>query len=107
MAIDLDRDNYENEVLKSSLPVMVDFWGPQCRPCLALMPAVEKLEKEYADKLKVAKVNTSGNRMLCAKLKVMGLPAYLFYKNGIEVKRLAGETTTEGDLAKAVKDILG
>jgi thioredoxin 1 len=71
------------------------------------MPAVEKLEKEYADKLKVAKVNTSGNRMLCAKLKVMGLPAYLFYKNGIEVKRLAGETTTASDLAKAVKDILG
>ena len=56
---------------------MVDFWGPQCRPCLALMPAVEHLEKEYAGKIKVAKVNAAENRMLCAKLRVIGLPAYL------------------------------
>jgi thioredoxin 1 len=106
MAIDLDRDNYENEVLKASLPVMVDFWGPQCRPCLALMPTVEKLEKEYAGKLKVAKVSAPSNRMLCAKLRVIGLPAYLFYKNGTEFKRVTGETTTEGDLVKAITEII-
>jgi thioredoxin 1 len=107
VAIDLDRDNYENEVLKSTLPVMVDFWGPQCRPCLALMPTVEKLEKEYTGKIKVGKVSAPSNRMLCAKLRVIGLPAYLFYKNGVEVKRVAGETTTEADLVKAIKEMLG
>jgi len=107
MAIDLDRDNYENEVLKSSLPVMVDFWGPQCRPCLALMPSVEKLEKEYSGKLKVAKVNAHSNRLLCAKLRVLGLPAYIFYKNGAEVKRIAGEGTTESNLVQAIKEIVG
>ncbi len=61
MALDLNRDNYDAEVLESKEPVMVDFWGPQCRPCLALMPAVEQLEKEYTGKLKVTKVNATGN----------------------------------------------
>lgn len=106
MATDLDRDNYEEETLKSDLPVMVDFWGPKCGPCLALMPTVEKLEKEYAGKIRVAKVNATNNRMLCAKLRVLGLPAYLFYKNGAEVKRIAGEQTTEKDLAEAIKGII-
>ena len=107
MAINLNRDNYESEVLQPKGPVMVDFWGPQCRPCLALMPAVERLEKEYAGKIKVAKVNAAENRMLCAKLQVMGLPAYLFYKDGAEANRLAGENITESDLVKAIEAAIG
>ena len=102
MAVDLNRDNYENEVLQSEVPVMVDFWGPQCRPCLALMPTVERLEREYAGKIKVAKVNAAENRMLCARLRVLGLPSYLFYKDGAEIKRLAGEHITESDLIEAI-----
>jgi len=82
---------------------MVDFWGPQCRPCLALMPAVDRLEKEYAGKIKVAKVNATENRMLCAKLRVLGLPTYLFYKDGTEINRLSGEHITESDLVDAIK----
>lgn len=106
MALDLNRDNYETEVLKSVDSVMVDFWGPQCRPCLALMPVVERLEKEYAGKIKVAKVNAAQNRMLCAKLRVMGLPAYLFYKEGIETNRLVGENITANDLVEAIKALI-
>ena len=102
MAIELNRDNYEIEVLEAKEPVMVDFWGPQCRPCLALMPAIEQLEKKYAGRLKVAKVNAAENRMLCAKLRVLGLPTYLFYKGGAEVNRLVGDHITEGDLRKAI-----
>ncbi len=106
MALDLNRDNYDAEVLESKEPVMVDFWGPQCRPCLALMPAVEQLEKEYTGKLKVTKVNATENRMLCARLRVLGLPAYLFYKDGVEIDRLAGEQITETDLAEAIKAVI-
>ena len=106
MALDLNRDNYDAEVLESKEPVMVDFWGPQCRPCLALMPAVERLEKEYTGKLKVTKVNATENRMLCARLRVLGLPAYLFYKDGVEIDRLAGEQVTETDLAEAIKAVI-
>lgn len=106
MALDLNRDNYETEVLQSIGPVMVDFWGPQCRPCLALMPIVDRLEKEYVGKIKVAKVNAAQNRMLCAKLRVMGLPAYLFYKEGVETNRLVGENITENDLIEAIKAVI-
>jgi len=106
LAVDLNRDNYEDEVIKAKEPVMVDFWGPQCRPCLALMPTVDKLEKEYEGKIKVAKLNAAENRMLCARLRVISLPTYLFYKDGEEVKRVSGENTTEGDLVEAIKEVI-
>ncbi|MEE8414216.1 MAG: thioredoxin family protein [Dehalococcoidales bacterium] len=106
MAIDLNRDNYESEVLQSQEPVMVDFWGPQCKPCLALMPAVDRLEEKYNGKIKVAKVNAVENRMLCARLRVIGLPAYLFYKDGVETKRLTGEILTEKDLVAAIEETI-
>jgi len=106
LAVELNRDNYESEVLQSKEPVMVDFWGPQCQPCLALMSAVDRLEKDYAGKIKVAKVNAAENRMLCAKLRVLGLPSFVFYKDGAEVNRLSGSNITEGDLRKAAEAII-
>ena len=106
MVIEVNRDNFEKEVVESEGPVLVDFWGPQCKPCLALMPTVEKLEKNYEGRLKVAKLNAAENRMLCAKLRVMGLPTFLFYKNGAEVNRLVGDHIMESDLSKAIEAIL-
>ncbi len=106
LAIELNRDNYESEVLQSKEPVLVDFWGPQCKPCLALMPAVEGLEKDYAGRLKVAKVNAAQNRMLCARLRVMSLPTFVFYKDGVENNRIAGEDITKGDLLEAIDTLV-
>jgi thioredoxin 1 len=107
MAVEVNKDNYDAEVLQSKLPVVVDFWGPQCHPCLVLMPAVEHLEHEYAGKIKVAKLNAAaGNRMLCAKLRVLGLPTFLFYKDGVEVKRLSGEQLTKEDIEEAIKHVI-
>ena len=106
MTLKLNRDNYEEEVLKSTLPVVVDFWGPQCGPCLALMPAVENLEKKYQEKIKVAKLDSSGNRMLCARLRVLSLPTFLFYKGGKEVDRLTGDKVTEKDLIEAIEKLM-
>ena len=107
MAVEVNRDNYDQEVLGSKMPVLVDFWGPQCKPCLALMPAVEKLEKDFAGRLKVAKLNASQNRMLCAKLRVLGLPTFLFYRDGVEINRLIGDRITEEDLVNAINALLG
>ena len=106
MALDLDRESYEREVLNSKGPVLVDFWGPQCKPCLALMPAIEQFERDYTGRLKVAKVNASENRMLCAKLRVLGLPSFLLYRDGVEVKRLAGEDITKKDLKEAIEALI-
>lgn len=106
MTTELNRDNYENEVYQSEKPVLVDFWGPRCIPCLSLMPKVEDMEKEYADKLKVAKLNAAENRMLCAKLRVMKLPTFILYKNGEEVNRLTNENITIDEIKEAVDKIL-
>ena len=77
MALELNRDNYEDETGKSDLPVLVDFWGEQCVPCMALNPAVQKIEQDYAGKLKVGKVNAPLNRMLCARLRVLSMPTFI------------------------------
>jgi thioredoxin 1 len=107
MATEVNKDNYETEVLQSNLPVMVDFWGPQCRPCLALMPAVENLEQKYEGKIKIAKLNAAaGNRMLCAKLRVLGLPTFLFYKNGVEINRLTGEKLSVQEIEEAIQSVI-
>ncbi len=106
MAVELNRDNYESEIAQSDKPVLVDFWGPRCGPCLALMPTVEELEKEFGDKLKVAKLNAAENRMLCAKLRVLGLPTFLLYKDGAEVRRLIGESITKDELREAIRAVI-
>jgi len=95
MTIDVNKENYDKEVLESSIPVLVDFWGPKCTNCFALLPTVEQLEKEYKDKLKVTKLDASQNRRLCMNLKVMKLPTILLVHNGEEVDRIKGEITPE------------
>lgn len=107
MATELTRDNFDTEVLASKEPVLIDFWGPECRPCLALMPSIDRIEKEYEGKIKVTKINATQNRMLCAKLRVLGLPTFLFYKEGKEVNRLTGGTMTEGKIIEAIRALLG
>jgi thioredoxin 1 len=90
---EVNKDNFEQEVLKADKPVLVDFWGPQCEPCKALMPEVEKLSEKYGDKIKFVKVNTAENRRLAISQKVMGLPAIVFYKNGERVDALSGDVS--------------
>jgi thioredoxin 1 len=67
------------------------------------MSTVERLEKRYGGRIKVAKLNAAENRMLCARLRVMGLPTYLFYKDGVEMDRLTGENISESDLVAAIE----
>jgi len=93
--IEINSDSFEQEVLRSSQPVLVDFWGPQCGPCLALMPKVEALTERYGEKVKITKVEAPKNRRLCLNLKVMSLPTFLFFKDGKEVERLTGEITVQ------------
>jgi thioredoxin 1 len=93
--IEINSDSFEQEVLHSSQPVLVDFWGPQCGPCLALMPKVETLTERYVGNVKITKVEAPKNRRLCLTLKVLSLPTFLFFKNGKEVDRLSGDITIQ------------
>ena len=88
--------------------VLVDIWGPQCAPCLALMPAVEELAARYATRIRVVKINAPENRKICRDLRVAGLPAYLTMRDGVEVERLtSGGTTAEAIEAAVVRLLEG
>ena len=106
MAIDVNADSFEKEVVQSENPVLVDFWGPRCGPCLALMPKVEGLADKYGEKVKITKVDASKNARFCLSLRVTGLPTYLFYKDGKEVERISGGNLTIEDVEASVEKML-
>jgi thioredoxin 1 len=87
----LNKETYDEAVADKSLPILVDFWGPQCVPCLGLLPVVEEMSDEYEGRVRFCKVNTAENKRLCLRLKVIGLPTFLFYKDGEPAGRLTGE----------------
>jgi len=103
--IEITKDNFSQEVEQSNLPVVLDFWGPQCGPCIALMPDVEKLSEAYKDKVKFCKVNVAGNRRMCIQLKVMSVPTFLFYKGG-EQARLSGDEVSLEAIKQNTDDLL-
>ena len=86
--------------------VLVDIWGPDCRSCLALMPAVETLAERYRGRVRVVKVNAPENRKVCRDLRVAGLPAYLTMRDGVEVERLTGNGTTAPQIEAAIERLL-
>ncbi len=87
--ITLTAENFENEVLKSDKPVLIDFWAEWCGPCQAFSPIVDEVADERND-IKVCKVNIDQQRQLAAKFKVMSIPTLLVIKNGEITNRSVG-----------------
>ena len=81
---------FQKTVLESPIPVIVDFWAPWCGPCRMVAPTLEKIAKEYADKLIVAKVNTDENQQWASKYNVEGIPTMLMIADGKVVHRQVG-----------------
>jgi thioredoxin 1 len=103
---EVDRETFEAEVTRSEIPVIVDFWGPQCGPCLALMPGVEAVAARYAERIKAVKVEAPKNRRLCLNLKVLSLPTFLFYKDGKESDRMSGDRVSLQMIEDSIKKLL-
>lgn len=82
--------DFEEKVLKSSVPVAVDFWAPWCAPCRVVGPVLDKLASEYDGRLMVAKVNTDEEVSWATKLGIQGIPTVIMFKDGQEVERLVG-----------------
>jgi len=96
---------FEQTVLLSDLPVIVDFWAPWCGPCRMVAPTLDKLAKEYADKLVIAKVNTDENPEWALKYGVQGIPTMLFVAGGKIVHRQTG-ALPEGMLRQVVSSFM-
>jgi thioredoxin 1 len=90
--IELNSKNFKEEVLESSLPVLIDLWAPWCMPCRMITPIVEQLAEDNQGKLKVCKLNTDENQDIAARYGIQGIPTLLFFKGGQEVDRLVGVT---------------
>ena len=101
----LTKDNFEQEVIKGSLPVLVDFWAPWCGPCKMVGPIVETLAAENEGKLAVAKVNVDENKDLAVQYGMRGIPTLVFFKDGAEVKRVGG-AQNKNQLQTAIDQIL-
>ncbi len=103
--IELEDDSFEEKVLKSDKPVMVDFWAPWCGPCKAIAPTIEALEKEYGDKMTFAKVNVDENPISPSNYGVQAIPTLIFFKNGKVADQITGMVAKE-KLEETIKGVL-
>ena len=106
MATEINKDNYHKIVGENPIPTVVDFWGPKCVRCIELMPTMEEIAEQHKDKMRLLKVDTTGNRRLCMGLRLLSIPAFLFYRDGKEVGRISGNDLSEDDLRNAVDKLL-
>jgi len=92
-AITIDEANFDNEVVKSQQPVLVDFWAEWCGPCKMIAPILDEIAKEKAGSVKVGKVNVDDNQSLSARYNVRAIPTLLFFKNGQLRDQVTGMTS--------------
>ena len=93
--VHVSDEEFEQKVLKSEQPVLVDFWAPWCGPCKMIAPAVEELAKEYDGKAMVAKVNTDDHPLWASRFGIMGIPTLIVFRDGKEVDRVVGAVRKE------------
>ena len=99
----INTDSFEAEVLKSELPVLVDFWAPWCGPCKALNPILEKVENEVGGKIRIVKVNIDESPEIASKYSIMSIPTLLFFKDGTVMEQLVGLVQKDKILEKVNK----
>jgi len=102
----LDKNIFEEEVLKQEGIVVVDFWSEGCEPCKALLPDVEELANQYGDNFKFCKLDTTKARRLAIKEKVLGLPTIAIYKDGAKIDEVTKDDATKSNIEEMIKKYL-
>lgn len=97
--VNISGENWDSEVLKSDIPVLVDFWATWCGPCKMLAPVLDELAVELDGKVKIAKVDVETNQELATKYQVRSIPALFVFKNGAVQEQMVG-AMSKADLAK-------
>jgi thioredoxin 1 len=88
--IEVDDATFDQQVLKSKTPVLVDFWAPWCRPCIMAAPVLEELAGEYAGRITFAKLNVDHNAKTAANYNIMAIPNLIIFKDGKPVSQIVG-----------------
>ena len=101
-----DENTFEAEVLKSDVPVLVDFWAPWCGPCMTLGPTIDEIAEEYAGKIKVGKVNVDEAAALAGQFGIQSIPTVILFQNGEVVEQMVG-AKRKPDYAAAIDARLG
>lgn len=102
--LEITDENFEEEVIGASTPVLVDFWAEWCMPCRRLAPTIDKLAKDYAGKVKVGKVDTDANRNISLKYQIDSIPTVILFKDGQVARKFVG-LRNERDFIDALDEI--
>jgi thioredoxin 1 len=103
--VELTEANFESEVIKSTIPVLVDFWAVWCGPCKMIAPVVEELASEYENKLKVCKVDVDSNQKIAMQFGIRSIPTLLIFKGGKVVEQMVGAAPKKSLVDKLSKHL--
>lgn len=101
----LTDQNFEEETKKAAVPVVVDFWAAWCGPCRLMEPIISEVSKEFDGKVIIGKLDVDANQQTAIKFQTLSIPTTIFFKNGVEVRRLVGYQD-KSTLVKNVNEVL-
>ena len=88
-------ETFDEQVIRSSIPVVIDFWAEWCGPCKQIGPALEELSEEYGEKIKIAKINVDENTEISKQHEIRGIPCFIYFEDGEPIKKQVGMQTIE------------